>query len=259
MASATSVVMALALVAVGATALALTTSRDLPTTSYWTAPANVKLQTSSHIPVAGHSSSFRTSPISPVRADIRLSAQGLATPNRMAHAYTAAPATPTETAPGPTYGLLALVFAISAFFSAGWAQYRSQTKFAGESWAIATSSEEPANDDYEKALEKGMALCQQAIKEHPVILFMKGVPTAPQCGFSAGTVEILNKYPSVKWVACNVFQDPMIREGIKRVGSWPTIPQLYVNGELIGGYDIVKEMHETGELKELLPVTEGTQ
>ena len=88
------------------------------------------------------------------------------------------------------------------------------------------------------------------LKQNPVVLFMKGNPQAPQCGFSAATVgvlsELLPDYASV-----NVLEDPEIREGIKQYGNWPTIPQLYVKGELVGGADIVQSMYNSGELQEL--------
>lgn len=154
-------------------------------------------------------------------------------------------------------GAMALVFAVSSALAAlgAWFHTRKAPATNITEWAMASSAAElgMSEEEFEDALKKGMALVQSAINDHKVILFMKGVPTAPQCGFSAGTVEILNQYPETKWVACNVFQDPMIREGVKRVGQWPTIPQLYVDGELIGGYDIVSEMHKSGELKACLP------
>lgn len=124
-------------------------------------------------------------------------------------------------------------------------------------WAMASTVEEMAEADprLAQALAKAKGMVSKAIADHPVIVFMKGVPSQPQCGYSAGLVEVMNSYPSVKWVSCNVLQDDMIREAVKIVGDWPTLPQLYVNGELIGGYDIVTDMHKTGELKGVLPVT----
>ncbi len=80
-----------------------------------------------------------------------------------------------------------------------------------------------------------------------VVLFMKGVPAAPQCGFSAGVVRILSGL-GVAFTGVNVLADPEIREGIKEYSNWPTIPQLYIGGEFIGGADIVREMHQSGEL-----------
>ena len=89
------------------------------------------------------------------------------------------------------------------------------------------------------------------IKSNDVVLFMKGTPVFPMCGFSAATVEVLNKL-GVKFGSVNVLDSDEIREGIKQYSNWPTIPQLYVKNEFIGGCDIVSEMFESGELLELL-------
>ena len=89
------------------------------------------------------------------------------------------------------------------------------------------------------------------IKNNEVVLFMKGTPVFPMCGFSAATVQILTNL-GVKFSSVNVLDSDEMREGIKKFSNWPTIPQLYVKKEFIGGCDIVKEMHETGELLELL-------
>ena len=86
-------------------------------------------------------------------------------------------------------------------------------------------------------------------KKNDVILYMKGDPTFPQCGFSSTVVQIL-KHIGVEFESIDVLQDEKIREGIKTFSNWPTIPQLYVKGEFVGGCDIIKEMFETGELKE---------
>jgi monothiol glutaredoxin len=91
----------------------------------------------------------------------------------------------------------------------------------------------------------------ETIKAHPVVLFMKGTPEFPQCGFSAAVVEVLRQY-DVPVHTLNVLADPAIRQGIKTFSDWPTIPQLYVNGTFVGGCDIVRELHETGELAELI-------
>jgi monothiol glutaredoxin len=91
----------------------------------------------------------------------------------------------------------------------------------------------------------------QTVKDHPVVLFMKGVPEQPQCGFSATVVSILNQV-DVDYVAVNVLQNDAIRQGIKDFSNWPTIPQLYVKGEFVGGCDILREMYEAGELKPFL-------
>src|ERR671929_1003489 len=92
---------------------------------------------------------------------------------------------------------------------------------------------------------------QRDISENPVVLYMKGTPVFPQCGFSAAVVQVLT-HLGVKFKGIDVLADPEIRQGIKDFSSWPTIPQLYVKGEFVGGCDIVREMYETGELKELL-------
>ncbi|GIX17038.1 MAG: glutaredoxin [Rhodothalassiaceae bacterium] len=90
----------------------------------------------------------------------------------------------------------------------------------------------------------------EAIRRDDVVLFMKGTPTFPQCGFSAVVVQIL-QHMGVPFRAYDVLPDPELRQGIKEYTNWPTIPQLYVKGEFIGGCDIVREMFETGELKTL--------
>jgi len=92
---------------------------------------------------------------------------------------------------------------------------------------------------------------RQDIKDNDVVLYMKGTPVFPQCGFSAAVVQVLSQV-GVKFKGVNVLTDPEIREGIKAFANWPTIPQLYVKGEFVGGCDIVREMHETGELEGLL-------
>ncbi len=92
---------------------------------------------------------------------------------------------------------------------------------------------------------------QGEVDDFPVVLFMKGSPMFPQCGFSAAVIEALTTL-EVKFKGIDVLTDPELREGIKSFSNWPTIPQLYVKGEFVGGCDIVSEMFESGELKELL-------
>ena len=92
---------------------------------------------------------------------------------------------------------------------------------------------------------------EQDVKGNKIMLYMKGTPEAPMCGFSARTVDILKQY-KIPFKAFNIFDDESIRQGIKEYADWPTIPQLYINGEFIGGCDIVTEMHENGELKKLI-------
>src|SRR3954465_6935405 len=89
------------------------------------------------------------------------------------------------------------------------------------------------------------------VAENPVVLFMKGVPEQPQCGFSAVCVQILD-HLGADFVGVNVLQSDELRQGIKSFSDWPTIPQLYVKGEFVGGADIVREMFQSGELKTLL-------
>ena len=91
----------------------------------------------------------------------------------------------------------------------------------------------------------------ETIKAHPVVLFMKGTPARPQCGFSAGVIDVLRHY-DVPVHAIDVLADPTTRQAIKAYSDWPTIPQLYLNGTFVGGCDIVREMHETGELAALI-------
>ena len=92
---------------------------------------------------------------------------------------------------------------------------------------------------------------QSEINSQDVVLFMKGTPVMPQCGFSAAVVGVLS-HIGVQFRGVNVLEDEQIREGIKAYSDWPTIPQLYVKGEFMGGCDIVREMYETGELLEML-------
>ena len=91
---------------------------------------------------------------------------------------------------------------------------------------------------------------EQEINDHPVVLFMKGTPIFPQCGFSAMVVQVLTQM-GAKFKSIDVLNEPPIRDGIKLYSDWPTIPQLYVKGEFVGGCDIIREMYESGELAEL--------
>ncbi len=94
-------------------------------------------------------------------------------------------------------------------------------------------------------------LIEEEINNNKICLFMKGTPDAPQCGFSMAVSNIL-KILEVKFKGVNVLENQKLREGIKKFSDWPTIPQLYINKEFVGGCDIVKEMYENGELKEIL-------
>ena len=89
------------------------------------------------------------------------------------------------------------------------------------------------------------------LSSNDVVLFMKGTPVFPQCGFSAAVVQILN-HVGVKFASVDVLMDPEIRQGIKEFTNWPTVPQLYVKGEFVGGCDIIREMFEQGELRDYL-------
>jgi len=91
----------------------------------------------------------------------------------------------------------------------------------------------------------------QTVKENPILIFMKGTPVFPQCGFSAAVIEIFNSL-GAKYQTVNVLDDPDVRDGIKQFSNCPTIPQIYIQGKFIGGCDIVREMHARGELKSLV-------
>ena len=93
---------------------------------------------------------------------------------------------------------------------------------------------------------------REQVTTHPVVLYMKGTPQFPQCGFSQAAVQMLNACGVDKFFPVNVLADAAIRQGIKDYANWPTIPQLYVNGEFVGGCDIMREMYEAGELQQLL-------
>ena len=95
---------------------------------------------------------------------------------------------------------------------------------------------------------------RQEVTQNPVILYMKGTPESPMCGFSNVVCQILNRL-NVTYVTRNVLDDPELRQGIKEFSDWPTVPQLYIQGEFIGGCDIVREMYDNGELQHLLPPT----
>ena len=93
---------------------------------------------------------------------------------------------------------------------------------------------------------------QEQVTGHPVVLYMKGTPQFPQCGFSATVAEILRRCGVSDYFSVNVLADDDIRQGIKEFANWPTIPQLYVNGEFVGGCDIMREMYANGELQQAL-------
>ena len=95
-------------------------------------------------------------------------------------------------------------------------------------------------------------LIEEQVTTNPVVLYMKGTPRAPMCGFSATAVQILQACNLPLFFSVNVLEEPAIREGVKVYANWPTIPQLYIRGEFIGGADIMREMYQSGELKTLL-------
>lgn len=96
------------------------------------------------------------------------------------------------------------------------------------------------------------AFIRETVTGNPVVLFMKGSAQFPQCGFSARAIQVLKAVGVTKLVTVNVLEDPEVRQGVKDYANWPTIPQLYVKGEFIGGTDIMSEMYEKGELAEVL-------
>ncbi len=97
------------------------------------------------------------------------------------------------------------------------------------------------------------AFIQKTITDNPIVLFMKGTAQFPQCGFSGRCVQILKTCGVSNLVTVNVLEDDDVRQAIKDFANWPTIPQLYVNGEFVGGSDILSEMHQSGELQKMLP------
>jgi monothiol glutaredoxin len=99
---------------------------------------------------------------------------------------------------------------------------------------------------------------EEALNKHKVVLFMKGTPSFPQCGFSAQVAYMLSEL-KVDYVGVDVLDDPEIRQGIKEFSAWPTIPQLYVQGEFIGGCDITKQLFENGELKTKVEAADAVQ
>jgi monothiol glutaredoxin len=99
----------------------------------------------------------------------------------------------------------------------------------------------------------------KTVTDHPVVLFMKGSAQFPQCGFSGRAVQILKQCGVTNLVTVNVLEDEDVRQGVKEFANWPTIPQLYVKGEFVGGSDILSEMFESGELQELLKKVTAAQ
>lgn len=112
-----------------------------------------------------------------------------------------------------------------------------------------------AEEEREEASPRGdkpvSVFIDEVVKGNPVTIFMKGSPTSPQCGFSASASGILSSYGK-SYAHVNVLADPDVREGVKSYTSWPTIPQVFVGGEFVGGADILKQLHDSGELKALI-------
>jgi monothiol glutaredoxin len=104
----------------------------------------------------------------------------------------------------------------------------------------------------DQSYEEVKSKISNLVKSNPVVLFMKGSPDSPQCGFSRAVVKILAAEEVDDYVYADVLKSPSLREGVKKFSDWPTIPQVYVKGEFVGGCDILTEMHKSGELKKLL-------
>merc|ERR550539_2369838 len=124
-----------------------------------------------------------------------------------------------------------------------------------KSFSPSTSSHSDFQPSFKKSTNEIHDIIQDQVNTNPILLYMKGTPSAPMCGFSSHVVNILKNF-NVDFSSVNVLQYPSIKEGIKEFSDWPTIPQLYVKGEFIGGCDVVKEMQENGELKILLETVE---
>ena len=118
---------------------------------------------------------------------------------------------------------------------------------AEQQWAVVRALEDRRKIVAEDVVNR----IKTHISTSPAVLFMKGTPDFPQCGFSAQTVAAL-RASGAEFHSVNIFEDPELREALKKFSNWPTYPQLYVNGELVGGCDIVLDMHRSGELKKIL-------
>lgn len=126
----------------------------------------------------------------------------------------------------------------------------SQTSLPERRWEPEPEPESPRGD------QPPAEYISEVVKAHPVVLFMKGSPKAPQCGFSASASAILGSYPS-KLHTVDVLIDPEVREQVKTFSSWPTLPQVYIGGEFVGGSDILGQLHESGDLKGLIEKAAG--
>ena len=108
-------------------------------------------------------------------------------------------------------------------------------------------------DDSHMTFAEVRLIVKEQIKENPILLYMKGTPQAPECGFSQKVIQILNTYDKA-YSFVNILENPDIRKDLPKVSDWPTFPQLYINGELLGGSDIVEVLHKSGELQEKINV-----
>lgn len=124
--------------------------------------------------------------------------------------------------------------------------------------SFSTIGEDPDTHNDFKAVNKApkdvpsaRELVEKDIKKNPIMLYMKGVPAAPRCGFSALAVKVLQQY-GVPFSARNILEDQELKESIKSFSNWPTFPQIFIKGEFVGGSDIILNMHQSGELKEML-------
>jgi len=121
-----------------------------------------------------------------------------------------------------------------------------------DDWEIADLIQTSKGEGDETIAETLDDRLRKLVNRHTVMLFMKGLPSNPQCGFSRQIVKILDALGDVSYDAFNVFEDEEVRQGLKQFSDWPTYPQLYHKGELLGGLDIVRELDESGELEEML-------
>lgn len=141
--------------------------------------------------------------------------------------------------------------------------WRVASPIAGQRRFLSKDGDDDSHPDFAKQTkplgdaEKDIAkMIDDQVKNHKVMLYMKGTPNQPMCGFSAQVVKVLHVH-GADFSSVNVLDYPLIREGIKEYSDWPTIPQLYVNGEFVGGCDIVMQMHASGEMEEVLKEAEN--
>lgn len=118
-------------------------------------------------------------------------------------------------------------------------------------FVIPRAEEEPEEEASPRGAKSPAVFIEETVKANPIVLFMKGSPASPQCGFSASAAGILNSYGKA-FAHVNVLADPDIREAVKQHTSWPTIPQVFIGGEFVGGSDILKQLHESGELADAI-------